>query len=134
MTAPVSVSCSKQTKSLTQTGLRSISGIGTDRRACVHEWSSSRLLAQPAAIHLGGDDHQFPFSLMLSLSPFLLHRPKVTLHPIHSDRKRVDQSELLLFQPFQFFATRFGEASQRINCLCGDHWTEVSKCHIWLRV
>jgi|ERR1700677_75575 hypothetical protein len=33
MTAPVSVSCSKQTKSLTQTGLRSISGIGTDRRA-----------------------------------------------------------------------------------------------------
>ena len=33
MTAPVPVSCSKQTKSLTQTGLRSISGIGTDRRA-----------------------------------------------------------------------------------------------------
>jgi hypothetical protein len=33
MTAPVSVGCSKQTKSLTQTGLRSISGIGTDRRA-----------------------------------------------------------------------------------------------------
>jgi hypothetical protein len=33
MTAPVSVSCSKQTKSLSQTGLRSISGIGTDRRA-----------------------------------------------------------------------------------------------------
>src|ERR1035438_23587 len=36
MTAPVSVSCSKQTKSLTQTGLRSISGIGTDRRASRH--------------------------------------------------------------------------------------------------
>jgi len=36
MTAPVSVSCSKQTKSLTQTGLRSISGIGTDRRACIY--------------------------------------------------------------------------------------------------
>ena len=35
MTAPVSVSCSKQTKSLTQTGLRSISGIGIDRRARV---------------------------------------------------------------------------------------------------
>jgi hypothetical protein len=34
MTAPVSVSCSEQTKSLTQTCLRSISGIGTDRRAC----------------------------------------------------------------------------------------------------
>jgi hypothetical protein len=30
MKAPVSVSCSKQTKSLTQTGLRSISGIGTE--------------------------------------------------------------------------------------------------------
>src|SRR6202161_1415070 len=36
MTAPVSVSCSKQTKSLTQTGLRSISGIGTDKRASRH--------------------------------------------------------------------------------------------------
>src|ERR1700674_130217 len=39
MTAPVSVSCSKQTKSLTQTGLRSISGIGTDRRASRNERS-----------------------------------------------------------------------------------------------
>src|ERR1700724_2670364 len=47
MTAPVSVSCSKQTKSLTQTGLRSISGIGTNRRACVHEWGSSRLVGNP---------------------------------------------------------------------------------------
>ncbi len=38
MTAPVSVSCSKHTKSLTQTGLRSISGIGTDRRACIYKY------------------------------------------------------------------------------------------------
>src|SRR5258708_37127369 len=35
MTACVSVSCSKQTKSLTQTRLRSISGIGTDKRPCI---------------------------------------------------------------------------------------------------
>jgi hypothetical protein len=46
----------------------------------------------------------------------------------------VDPKRAPLFQPFQFLATRFGEAPQRIDCLCGDHWTEVSKCHIWLRV
>src|SRR5258708_36115464 len=41
MAAPVSVSCSKQTKSLTQTGLRSIFGIGTDRRAFRHRSAAS---------------------------------------------------------------------------------------------
>lgn len=39
MTAPVSVNVQNKTKSLTQTGLRSISGIGTDRRAWSHAFS-----------------------------------------------------------------------------------------------
>src|SRR6266566_2184974 len=42
--------------------------IGTGNRTCVHVWSSSRLVAQPEALHLGGDDRQFP---SLSCSPFL---------------------------------------------------------------
>jgi len=34
---------------------------GTERRPYVHEWSSSRLVGRPEAIHLGGDDdRQFP--------------------------------------------------------------------------
>src|SRR5258708_6864501 len=49
MTAPVSVSCSKQNKSLTQTGLRSISGIGTDRRACVQRTITVYLVGQKRA-------------------------------------------------------------------------------------
>jgi hypothetical protein len=50
MTAPVSVSCSKQTKSLTQTGLRSISGIGTDRRASIEESSPGPGFRIPVAM------------------------------------------------------------------------------------
>jgi hypothetical protein len=50
MTAPVSVSCSKQTKSLTQTGLRSISGIGTDRRAVLTNPINSRLVGYSESI------------------------------------------------------------------------------------
>jgi len=46
--------------------------IGTGNRACVHEWSSSRLVAQPEALHLGGDDRQFPSLSCSPLSPFLL--------------------------------------------------------------
>jgi hypothetical protein len=53
MTAPVSVSCSKQTKSLTQTGLRSISGIGTDRRA----------LRRPSLTHDSAGIFQLPCRL-----------------------------------------------------------------------
>src|ERR1700675_3782663 len=49
MTAPVSVSCSKQTKSLTQTGLHSISGIGTDRRACGHRIYQRLLIGRKRA-------------------------------------------------------------------------------------
>src|SRR5258708_7231311 len=56
MTAPVSVSCSKQTKSLTQTGLRSISGIGTDRRA-------SRKLAQSNTGRSSGARRGLPWGL-----------------------------------------------------------------------
>jgi hypothetical protein len=48
------------------------------------------LVAQPEAIHLGGDVRQFPSPSYL-LSPFLLHRPKVTLHPTHPDGKRVSE-------------------------------------------
>jgi hypothetical protein len=46
----------------------------------------------------------------------------------------VDPKQDILFQPFQFFATRFGEAPQRIKCVFIDHRAEVGKCLIRFRV
>ena len=48
--------------------------IGNYKRVCVHEWSSSWLVAQPEAIHLGVTSVNSLLSLMLSLSPQLGHR------------------------------------------------------------